>query len=516
MSNDILISQTIEFGNPFEAIELNLFSCQEFIDYLAKNANEIPKDKLHLSFTALMRLFPSTYHYSSGKHLLSYFPSDTFLHRIFVTMGGSPELPLNKEDFTNTLWSLIFDVYSEFINDTWSEEHEKCMLLCNKITPKLAKNQLIFKDEDFIKTLYLYHCDKVIPLVPLCGVQSKHLIRYTIDADWFDQYPSIKIYYKRYVNRISMLHQNAPLYFEKMSEQFLYQLCSITLREFEKLDFELLKRTAHCFPQQFTDVDVSENFQRIAIYPIGVRSYILGLSCFPKIPSKQKLDEALVKLSNMGIDAYVSELLSNQNYESPPKDKIANEEDTLFENPENYVSLDRFDIEENGKIYQFTRPEFKKLASDKKNFWTKQPISYSDLYSLQVRNQICKELNLPPSEPLKVLIEKGCKGCLYEEPLEKEKESSTTLSNEQVNQSLLYLYQMWLTNPSAFTSLNEAGSNTNLDTLYEDQDENRENQEMNEEVTDEKDTEESSNEEVRNNQGSKDEGRNDEGRNEEN
>jgi hypothetical protein len=460
MTTNDLIFQTIHYGNAFEAIESNLFSSQEFIDYLAKNANDIPKNKLYLSFTALMRLYPSNYHYCNGKHLLTYLSNDSFIYRIFVIMGGSPELPLNKDDPSNTLWSLIFDLYGEFINDVWSEEHERCMLLCNKTTNKISKKEFIFNDEEFIKTLYEYHCDKVITMLPSCGVMNKDLIQYTIDADWFDQYPFVKKYYNRYIERMVMLNQKASLYFDKLSEQFIYQLCSMSLRDFEKLDFELLKKTAHCFPQQFTDVDVSEEYQRISIYPIGVRGYILGLSCFPKIPSKKIVDDALITLSKMGIDDYVKMILEKQEYENATEDKIANNEDTLFEKPTNYVSLDRFDIEENGKIYQFTRPEFKKLFSDKKNFWTKQQISYSDLYSLQVRIQLCKELNLPSSDILKVLIEKACKGCLYEEPLEEQKTSNLStvgnhISNTQANQSLLYLYQMWLMNPVAFTQMTD-------------------------------------------------------------
>lgn len=467
MSLNDLIYQTIYYGNPFEAIEFNFFSSQELIDYLAKNANEIPKNKLYLTFSALMRLYPSIYHYSNGKHLLSYLPNDSFIQRVFVIMGGSPELPLSKDDLTNTLWSLIFDVYSEFINDTWSEEYERCMLLCNKITPKLTKKELIFKDEEFIQTLYEYHCENVITMIPLCGVSTKDLIQYTIDADWFDQYPYVKKYYKKYIDRMYMLRQNAPLYFDKMSEQFIYQLCSMTLQDFEKLDFDLLRRTAKCFPQQFTDVDISDAYQRIAIYPIGVRSYVLGLSCFPKIPNKKTIDDALLTLSKMGIDDYVNMILTKQNYENPTEESIANNEDTLFETPKSYVSLDRFDIEENGKVYQFTRPEFKKLFSDKKNFWTKQPITYSDLYSLQIRIQICKELNLPPSEPLKILIEKACKGCLYEEPLDVKQDPTgvNVTSNDTTNQSLLYLYQMWLTNPTMFTQISD--ENNTLQELEE-------------------------------------------------
>lgn len=453
MSTENILYETIYYGNPFEAIELNLFSCQEFVDYLSKNVETIPRERYYLSFCALMRFYPSVYHYCNGRHILTYFPNDPILQRIFVIMGGSPELPTNKDEPTNTLWSVIFDVYSEYMNDTWSEEYERCMLLCNKITPKLTKKQLIFKDKDFIKSLYDYRCDKIISMLPLCGFSSKDTIEYTIDTDWFELYPKLKPYYDRYISRVEFLKTNAPNYFQKLCDQFLYQLCNITLADFEKLDFELLKKTCKSFPQQFTDVDIPEEYQRLCIYPIGVRSYILGLSCFPKIPSKKQLDDALLTLSKMGIDEYVEMVLSKQNYPEFPEDKIVNSEDTLFENPKNYVSLDRFEVEENGKIYQFTRPEFKKLFTDKRNFWTKQPLSYSDLYSLQIRNQLCKELNLPSSDTLKVLIEKGCKGCLYEESLTKEQ--SSTMSNASMNESLLYLYQLWLSSPDVFHSIGE-------------------------------------------------------------
>jgi hypothetical protein len=452
MSTEDIISQSIYHGSPFEAMDSNFFTPQELIDYLAKHSTEIPKEKLYLTFTALMTSYPSMYHYSNGKHLLTYLPQDIFIQRIFIIMGGSPELPLSKDDTTQTLWSLVFDIYSDFMNDIWSEEHERCMLLCNRITPKLSKKELLFKDKEFIHLLYEYRCDKIITLVlPVCGIPLKDTIDYSIDSEWFDKYPKIKNHYSKYIHRVSHLKSVAPFYFEKMTESFLYQLCGVTLQDFEKIDFELLKITCQCFPQQFSNLDVSSCFQRISIYPISVRTYILGLSCFPKIPSKKELDDALQTLSDMGIDEYSKMILSKQP-PKPPEDKIANQQDTLFEEPENYLSLDRLDVEENGKIYRFTRPEFKKLFSDKKNFWTKQPLSYSDLYSLQMRINMCKELNLPSSDTFLVLLEKACKGCLYEElktstPPTQEEDTSST-----INQSLLYLYQLFLTNPSSFTS----------------------------------------------------------------
>jgi hypothetical protein len=452
MNSEYILYQTVYYGNPFEALELNLFTSQELINYLVKNIKILPKERLYLSFSALMRYYPSDYHYSDRKHILTYLPDDKILQRIFVIMGGSPDVPSDNDDPTNTLWSILFDIYTEYMTDTWSEEYEKYMLLCNKVTSKLSKRELYFKDQDFIKLLYEYRCDKIIALLPQCGFPESETIHYSIETDWFDQYPNVKKYYKNYITRIEYLKKMAPDYLKPLTEQFLFQLCTITLKDFEKLDYDLLKRTCKCFPQQFTDIDLPEPYQRLCIYPIGVRSYILGLSCFPKIPNKNQIDQALTKLSEMGIDEYVKTTLEKQNYPTFPEDKIANTEDTLFENPSEYVSLDRFEMEENGKIYQFTRPEFKKLYTDKKNFWTKQPLSYSDLYTLQIRNQLCKELNLPQSDTMKLLIEKGCKGCLYEETLVKENpsQSSNSLSVASMNASLLYLYQLWSANPNAF------------------------------------------------------------------
>jgi len=442
MDTKKLIYETINFGNPFEAIEQNFFSYQELTDYLASNSEEISKDRLYLTFTALLRLYPPEYLYSMGKHLLCYFPNDAFIHNIYVVLGGSPELPLSKDEPNQTLWSLIFDVYSDFVNDVYSDLNEKAMLLCNKITLKLSKNDLLYKDENFIKMLYEYRCDKVISMLKKCGVQLKTIL-FAIDADWFEMYPSLKRYYQKYIEHVDSLRINAPLYFSKMLESYLNQLCTLTLRDFEKIDFNLLKKTCLCFPQQFTDVDVDEKYQRICVYPLSVRAYVLGLSCLPRLPSKKLIDDALLELSKVGMDEYTKNILNSQTTEQiPNSDLIANSEDTLYEKPSEYLSLDRINIEENGKIYQFTRPEFKKLYTDKRNFWTKQPLTYSDLYSIQLRIQICQTLILPSSDTYKIILEKACKGNLYEEPITPE--SNTTTSQQgNIQQYQNYLASMF-------------------------------------------------------------------------
>jgi hypothetical protein len=463
MSTSDLIYQTIHHGSPFEAFESNLFSYQELIDYIATNVNDIPISKLYVTFHALMRFYPPVYFYSVGKHLLSYLPNDPFIHYIYVIMGGSPELPISKDDPSNTLWSLIFDVYSDYINDVESEHFEKAMLLCNKITYKLSKKDLMYKDESFILSLYEHRCDKIVGLLPSCGI--KNTLKYSIQTDWFEIYPSLNKFYEQYIDRIYYLKEHAPIYYSKLLDLFLNQLCTLTLRDFEKIDFKLLKKTCQCFPQQFTDIDIPEKYQRICIYPISVHVYILGLPCFPKIPNKKTIDDAILLLSKVGIDEYVKIMLEKEREQGSeqgseqgteggqqakeiyPIEQIANTEDTLYEKPEEYVSLDRFNIEENGKIYQFTRPEFKKLWTDKRNFWTKQPLSFSDLYTLQIRIQLCHLLNLPASDTFKVLLEKACNGTLYEESLQPEKKQNQQISqNEYQNYLITSMFQALLNN----------------------------------------------------------------------
>lgn len=409
-----LIRETIEFGNIFEAIELNIFEYQVFIDYLAKNADKMKIESLRLCYNALLRYYPPTYHYSYGKHLLTYFPKDDFIYRFYLLLNGSPELPVNKDDPSNTLWSILFDHYSELVNDSWSEEIEVASLLCNKITSNIAKKILVSKEKDFIEKLFEYRCEKIIALLPICGIASKETRHLYIEKDWFECYPSIhsNTWYNKYIVRANFLRLNAPDYFSKMS--FCFQKCleQFTLTDFEKLNIDLLKMTSLCFPAQFSSLDVSDTYIRLNIYPLIVRAYILGLSCFPRVPSKQEIDDAVSKLEKIGIDSYVETVLKSDSY---PEEKIANTEDTLFEKPDLYVEFDRFDIFENGKIYRFTRPEFKKLYQDKVNFWTKTKISLSDLHSIHLRILMSTNMCLPQSDTLKNLLEKACKGILFQE-----------------------------------------------------------------------------------------------------
>ena len=409
-----LIRETIEFGNIFEAIELNIFEYQTFIDYIAKHANELKIESLRVCYNALLRYYPPHYHYSYGKHLLTYFPKDDFIYRFYLLLNGSPELPVNRDEPAETLWSLLFDHYSELVNDTWSEDIEIAGLLCNKITPNFAKKILISKEKAFIEKLFEYRCNKIIALLPVCGIASRETKYLYIEKDWFECYPSIlnNTFYKKFIDRANFVRLNAPNYFAKMSPCYQKSLEQFSLSDFEKLNLELLKLTSLCFPGQFSSVEVDEKYARLNIYPLIVRAYILGLSCYPRIPSKKEIDDAVEKLAKMGIDEYVNNILKHDSY---PENQIANTEDTLFEKPEAYVEIDRFDITENGKIYRFTRPEFKKLYEDKVNFWTKTKITISDLHSIHLRILVCKHMTLPESDTLKSLLEKACKGILFQE-----------------------------------------------------------------------------------------------------
>jgi hypothetical protein len=259
-----------------------------------------------------------------------------------------------------------------------------------------------------------------------------------VDTDWFEQYPNILRYFDRYVDRVSSIKSNAPLYFNQFLDQYMNQLSIITLKDYEVFDFKLLKKLCYTFPSQFANIDIPEPYLRLIIYPIPIRAYILGMDISYKIPSQKEIDQRLIELSKLGIDEYVKQTLSkNQPIQDP-----ANIQDTLFENVHDYVLFDQLPIEENGKAYQFTRPEFQKLFTDRKNFWTKQIISFSDLYTIQVRNNICKTLNLPKSDTLINLLQKGCEGKLFQEDVSVKDSEETSIPDAlSTNTYFYYLLQ---------------------------------------------------------------------------
>ena len=440
MSHSDIISESIQYGNIFESLDRNFFSCQEFVDFLAHNHEKLEKEKLYLCFNALMRNFPSIYHYSNGKHILTYLPQDVTFYRTFVVLGGSPELPLNKDVTNETLWSLVFDSYSEYLSEEWNEDLEKIILLCDKLVPKTVKKSL-FQDLAFLHKLFEYRCDKIVQKLPKLGVSGEMYNTLPIETDWFDHYPSILKYFGQYVDRVSLIKKEAPGYFDKYMEQYMNQLSHITLKDFELIHFDHLKKLCYTFPSQFSTVDVLEPFFRLNIYPIPIRAYILGMDICYRMPTQKQIDERLVHLSKVGIEQYAKEYVDENKLEV----EVSNDKDTLFESVEDYVLFDRLLIHENSKVYSFSRPEFQKLFTDRKNFWTKQLLNYSDLYTIQLRNQICKSLNLPKSDTLKTLLEKGCEGKLFQEENEiTPKPTTQSTSDSTTTAYYLYLLQSML------------------------------------------------------------------------
>ena len=445
-----LIEQVIQYGNIFECFEFTLVGYQEIIDYLAKKCNDLTIEKLRVCYVALLKYYPSIYHYSFGKHLLTYFPKDEFIYTAYCICGGSPEHPSDKDEPVHTLWSLIFDYYTEILNNICSERVDKTMLLCNKIPIGMTNKNLISfinQDPDFLQNLFVYRCDNVIGKLSGCGFQSKQLKIHYIKTDWIDKYPSLFSYYSEYIHRCYQLKTEAPLYFSKISDLLQTQLSNLTLEEFETIDSSLIRLTCLCFPDQFTNVEVDEQFVKLKIYPLTVRAYILGLTCYPRLPQKDEIDQALILLNKLGIEQYAESVLRKDDL---LEDQIANTEDTLYESPDLYHEMDRFNILENGKIYRFTRPEFEKLYQDKTNFWTKGKLTYSDIYSIGMRIQIVKNLNLPASDTILNLIDKASKGILFHslKPIETISSEASVAPIQPDSQLLLSMFHYMLNHAS--------------------------------------------------------------------
>jgi hypothetical protein len=412
MNNFDLIEQTVLYGSVYEAIENKLFTCNELIKYLSEKVNLIPRNKLIISFTILMNLFPSSYLYYNGKHLLYYLPNDKLIYYIYLLKGGNIDLHVNQDKSTDDmLWLYLFDSFAALNSTKYDVDLESAFLFCDK-EYKNSKNNYEYWA---IEPLFFTRCNNISYKLNL---NDKLMNEYYIRTDWFEKYVAIKNFsYIQFFNRCQYLQKNAPLYFEKFKFKFQSIMNHIKLYELEKFDKKFLLLINDIFPDCFSKhlSTCEEKYIKLCIYPIHIRAYILGFPIERYIPSKEEVDEKIELLMKLGIDEYVkgcNRKSLNNLYVSD--ENIANPEDTLCEDPMNYYAIDRYDLLQNNKIYRFTRKEFEKLLEDKKNFWNHCTLPEHAIATITVRLNMTDTMELPECDTAVNLLNKAIEGNLYQ------------------------------------------------------------------------------------------------------
>jgi hypothetical protein len=446
MNNLELIKQTVLFGSVYEALEHKIFSCNELITVLAQQCNIIPRNKLIISFTILMNLYPSSYLYYNRKHLLHWLPQDKLIYYIYLLKGGSSELPINQDEpSSDMLWLYLFDCIAGLNTMKYDIDLENAFLFCDKHYKKINQNYEYW----CLEPLFFCRCHDIQNTLRL---SEKNTNEYYIRSDWFDALNDIdgnKFPYVIFFERCKNLITYAPLYFEKLKYKFEKVLTSIKVYHLEKFDKDLIKLICQCFPEYFSShlLTCDEKYLRLCTYPVHIRAYLLGFPIERYIPSTEEIDIQMKKLMEIGIEEYVKTCDKNSyNHMSCSSEYIANTEDTLCEDPSNYYAFDRYDLLQNNKVYRFSRKEFSKLIEEgmeSKNFWNQCRLPEYAVATMSIRNSISNAMNLPNSDTAINLLLKGVEGNLYQDQIEEQQKDQI---EEMTSQQLLNLLSTALLN----------------------------------------------------------------------
>ena len=260
-----------------------------------------------------------------------------------------------------------------------------------------------------------------------------------LDNDYLEPLNSLKYssYEQTFLNRCHRLKKKAPLYWDNVAE-YLYQ--EIVTKNIDinrpKLSRDMLVNYMDLFPSLFSEdlLNMSElSYNLSQLTPI-VRAYVLGFPIQEYVPSDDTLEKSIKMLEEMGPDKYCDMVIEqNKKLFSDhsglittfnPNITVGNEEDVYTENIHNYSPFDIIKVYIDTHVYYFTRPEFPNISKTKKNIWTNKKLPMTVLATINSRIEAMMVCNLPPSAPLKTLLERTEKGTLYDTSEENGQEES--------------------------------------------------------------------------------------------
>jgi hypothetical protein len=374
-----LYHEILKYGNPYNMIKYKLIDHNTYIEYIINNKSIYTEKELLIGLFYTIKTMPNFIYEEKGlvEHFSEY---PKIVKYIFLCKGISSTLEynINIEDL------IISD---SVINEYYS----KCVI----------------EDKELLYMVFALKCEKMLLYLQrfMTGSEYTEYLIMTDKTDNLKEYCDTNMI----MNRIEYLTEVAPNYY-KMISSFYFYIIFEDVEMIQNISEDELPRIIKFFQKQLgiEGVKIDPKYYRFFTYPITYRIYLLGFNPLLEFPKEKEVKERYHKLQNTELNVFISEIIGNNNIEG----NIANPQDSLFENPEEYLPFDRIDINENGKIYRFTRNEFDILLNKGYNFWTKQTITVSSVINIGIKNSVATYLRLPPAAPLEELFEKALNGCL--------------------------------------------------------------------------------------------------------
>lgn len=379
------LNQYIELGLCYNALQLNLIGVDEMMAYFnSLDGSEAPALKDLASYHQLIIFCQSDRCKPTSPNI--------YLHSIYA---------LSVTPADSSKHALILDILKETLGEELVEILRFICLPCVATTPTQAIITVMARN-----TLS-------------CCSNKWEKINYVIN-DWFER---IELEYvtaslELIIDYMLRKRDRLPLYWEKTKykqEQLLKDIFIHRLAPIQPLPLPLIKQLQELFPSLFPPwtQDLTPLTWNLYQRPVIIAGYLLGYPIHLQNPTQAELQSLLLSLSQEGIDNYIalfeekhkrhlaeinSPLISGDTYEE------VNTEDTLQETIYSYSPFDVYYLNEGGKRYYFTRPEFKYLRKNKKNIWTNVKLPLCDLQMIKYRHSLAKDLSLSPSSPLKDIL----------------------------------------------------------------------------------------------------------------
>lgn len=274
------------------------------------------------------------------------------------------------------------------------------------------------------------------PLVYTLPHQSVGFQKEAIDTDWIDLLGSKYTLDMLEKIRLRCVHLStkAPQYWTSVVKSDYLSLVNKAVQNL-KPTLSVLRKIKEVLPEVCPELDTySDTAWKISLLPSMVQAYLLGFPLHIGMPSEAMIVSALKSLTHQ--DKYLSDL--RKIYQETEKisigpmgeAKLCNPQDVMLNNIYDYSSFDRLYYVSGNHAFCFTRIEFNDLLKHKKNPWNKEAIPDHIIELIRCRQQISKDLNLPPCEPLESLYEKVLDGTLsLTQPPPPDSSSETTFEN---------------------------------------------------------------------------------------
>lgn len=388
MSNSVeskLTEQTILHGSVHEALIKNAITCHDILNYLLTNLLSLES---MIAYRAVCQF--NTQQIINNKPFILQTEHNEYVAIYYLSgiKDGSDEENIEINKKVHTIVPRLFNNKSiQLICDISSDSGVSYEIIVASRSMKLIMTKFNkIKDNYKIWLKYDY-------LTPLKNINYK---KYENDL----------------LNRCSYLMNKAPSYWFAVGIYLYKSLVNDNLNFIENLERNKVKTYELLFPGLLPSeiVNMSEFKYNMKKLPEIVQGYVMGYPIHKYIPSKEILTNTINEIDNIGIDEYCK-LIEENNLKSMSDHEfikgnivIANTCDVLTENIQVYNSFDVIRYYTDTHVQFFTRPEFGKILSNKKNPYTNNILPLNVLIEINTRSELSLMFHLPASLPISELL----------------------------------------------------------------------------------------------------------------